>query len=325
MAHTVSEELNAILAIYRSTIVQYIKGNAANDYCTKIRAIEEGLINKQIIENWIKPVLNYKETDRPLQKVIDSFNTEFSGKGNIGSYSIPECKTALSSFTKFVLGYYKAYALTELSTIEMEYCKMVAQNALFCSVDVAEKVKIGFLGSVDNINNSGNPYYSWYCCKFQRQHPDERQKGIKTKPFPVGGYKPTCINTIILDLNTQAQLAIKNAIIQSLPDFIRTIHKNFEGYMACHIWDASCYDYRYHTSVFNLVLLPKSIGGLSDYSQEVKRLLEWESAYRFGVFPKGKNLVKPKYYEAVEGMWRQPDEHLKALNNQKRKIEPKTI
>ena len=99
--------------------------------------------------------------------------------------------------------------------------------------------------------------------------------------------------------------------------------------MACHIWDKSCYDYRYHTSVFNLVLLPKSVGGLSDYCDAVKEILQYEAAMRFGVYPDGYSYAMSpatqKIYAKLHNEWRQPDEHQIALANIKAGMIPKAL
>ena len=146
-------------------------------------------------------------------------------------------------------------------------------------------------------NNEGNIYYSWYNCRYQRK------KNGQTKGTTVIG------SNVIYDDNTMAQVAIKNAVKLSLPH-LKCV--DFKDYMACHIWDKTCYDSRFHTSVFNLVLVPKAIAGLTDFNDAVKEMLQYESARRFGVYPEGTNKPKePKNFKRI-AVWRQQNEHDKA-------------
>jgi hypothetical protein len=78
--------------------------------------------------------------------------------------------------------------------------------------------------------------------------------------------------------------------------------KIFKGFEACHIWENTCYDERYHTSVANLVLIPREIAGLTDHCDAVKELLKYESFKRFGFKPDSENNTpnKPKNYDKLK-------------------------
>lgn len=243
----------------------------------------------------------------PLERVLENFDTKClqvkNSKGT--SYDLSDCRSALSCFAKYVIGVYKAdiyMALNRMS--DDEACEQIAKNALFCTVEIANDVRSGKLG------DGANDFYSWFNCKFQR-------KGIgqeKGNTLDING------NTVTLDDNTKANLAIKYAILAGLPKWLSLSYRDFEDYMACHVWDKTCYNNKYHTSVFNIVLLPKSIGGLTDYNKQVKKLLQYEAAMRFGVYPSGQKLVKPKQYDKVNNLWRQPKEHKLTLKQNKNNI-----
>lgn len=57
------------------------------------------------------------------------------------------------------------------------------------------------------------------------------------------------------------------------------------GYVVSYILPETCYDARYHTSVANVVLLPREIAGLTDHCQTVEDLLKYEAWKRFGFKP----------------------------------------
>lgn len=212
---------------------------------------------------------------------------------------------------KFLFGFYQGNLILSLDPCSDKLaCELVAKNALFCTIDVAEKVKIGELGSKENKEKGGNNYYSWYCCAYQRKT-GKKQKMYQQEKIAAGAPDPLGLGCYKYDGNTMANLAIKTAIIAGLPKFLA--NGKFTDYMACHIWDRTCYNYLYHTSVINLVLLPSSIAGLSDYNDAVKELLQYEAARRFGCYPATATPPKqPKFYARLHKLWRQSDEHQKA-------------
>jgi hypothetical protein len=326
----VSENLKDALDLFDQN--GFLKDGPNSDYRTVIRRIQYELnpninTSPQILEDWILNQISQSYSDSVfdlVDNVINEFDNNFPNVSKIGRYNISRCKTALKSFTKFILGYYKAdlyMALDRMS--DLESCKIVARNALFCTVDVANKIFIGEMGVKDNCGK-GNPCYSWYRCKYQRKKP-KQIKGDKSV-FSQEDPNPLGIEQYIYDENTQANHAIKYAIIKGLPLCPQAKIKDFDNYMACHIWDETCYDYRYHTSIFNLVLLPSSIGGLSDYHPVVKEILRYEAAMRFGVYPencKYKMTEKAKkIYNDLYDFWRQPKEHDIAVVRRAKNFQP---
>lgn len=206
---------------------------------------------------------------------------------------------------------------------DLTFCKIVAKYALFCKIEIAKNVRDGKLGSEINQKEGGNKYFSWFYCLFQRKRGKNQQRREKTGDQVKGNFIEYDVK---YDDNTQANLAIKSAILEGLS--VKLKKTKFSGYMVCHIWDDTCHNNLFHTSVFNLVLLPQAIGGLSDYSPAVKDLLQYEAAMRFGVYPakyEGFDFSKsgkPEYYDEVDSLWRQQEEHQKAKN---RNEKPKAL
>ena len=87
----------------------------------------------------------------------------------------------------------------------------------------------------------------------------------------------TRVGGLLLDDNTYANEAVKGAIGVP-PERIR-------GFEACHIWPGTCYDPRYHTTIANLVLLPRALAGLSDYDREVQAALQYRAYELYGWYP----------------------------------------
>ena len=79
------------------------------------------------------------------------------------------------------------------------------------------------------------------------------------------------VGALTLDNNSYANHAIKRALGVS--------RGNLVGFETCHIWPLTCYDERYHTTIANLVLLPRAIAGLTDHHIEVQTALQYR-AYR---------------------------------------------
>ena len=104
------------------------------------------------------------------------------------------------------------------------------------------------------------------------------------------------IDGVRLDDNSQANLAIKLAIFGG---------RKVDGFHACHVWPASCYDPQYHTSIANLVLLPAPLAGLSDFDTSVAASLRYRSFELFGWRPASEPPPeRPDNYPAAH-MWRE--------------------
>ena len=386
MAIKVSKQLNEALKDYKKVIEKtFNTEGSSKSYCAYISSIENEMrsnVNESftLLNDWILPQLTMKDEGKNkdkggnidenedvditwdlLENVLAEFDKAFEKDQqgqeitHIRKHPKSKCRSALASFAKYILGMYKAnlYLSLEQKTDE-ENCKIVARNALFCTIEIAKAIKKGRLGgsrsiklnsekiTIDNIN-IGNPYFSWFCCASQRKKSD--QKKGDSFSIPTGSPDPSGTGYYKLDDNSDANEAIKRAVLAGIlktkwmelteEEFKKLEFSVFKDYMACHIWDKSCYDYRYHTSVFNLVLLPKSIGGLSDYCPAVKEILRYEAAMRFGVYPAGyKYKMSNKangIYKNIKNDWRQPEEHQKALahikefakNNRSKKAENK--
>lgn len=90
-----------------------------------------------------------------------------------------------------------------------------------------------------------------------------------------------------IDDNTYANTAIKRAISSTV---------KFKNYTVCHVWPGSTYDARYHTLLPNLVLIPRVVAGLSDFSQEVINVLKYRSWELYGWHPEEDAPAKPSCY-----------------------------
>jgi len=341
-----SNDFIAAVKLFNSIAKPYLRGHGSSSYGSFVKAIQNELdkVNgqPQILEDWILPRIKEKYTNSVfdlIETVVDEFdrsfpnpNQMFCGKRSKKGYSKNDCCSALKAFAKFILGQYKADLYVALENgNDFDNCKKVARHALFCRVTVAEEIKNGKLGSKLNkkkhiSGNKGNMYYSWFCYQYQRKTPNQN-KGKIIKFMP-GQPNPEGLSTYTIDDNSYANQAIKKAVIAGFPIWMKVTSGQFKSYMACHIWDKTCYDYRYHTSVFNLVLLPASVGGLSDYCPAVKELLRYEAAMRFGVYPNGKpyklTTKVQRIYDRLHKEWRQLDEHQIAISRPKSFI-PKGI
>lgn len=237
---------------------------------------------------WINNAIN---DDKPIKYLDDEFDKVFTK----GTKDYDDLKTALHSFGKMILSSFKAdICLKAVPNFDETACELVASTAIFCEIEVADEVKRGVSGSKCNISK-GNEYYSWYNCTVRRDGTRSNQK------FDSNGIR--------LDDNTYANRAIKKAIgigLERKYGFKKSVKiKDFNGFGVCHIWDGTCYDEKYHTSVANLVLIPRSIAGLSDHCEEVKDILKYESWRRFGFKPDGEPTpVKPKLYDKLT--WSNP-------------------
>lgn len=89
--------------------------------------------------------------------------------------------------------------------------------------------------------------------------------------------KGDLIDGVRIDDNTYANNTIKNAIGIG--------RENITNFHACHIYPNTCYDVRYHTKIENLVLIPNSIAQLSDYFDDVKKILQFRSYELYCWYP----------------------------------------
>ena len=276
----------AILVDFEEYVGCCITDNADSQksYVSYIRSLDKA--NGGLTHQWLKDaVLN----ENPIKYLSETFDGYF--KNNPDKTPQNQWKTGLKRLGDFICGFtHSTTNLRSIKNFDSIVCELVAKSAIFCPKEIFDKVKNGELGSKENLK-IGNAYGSWYNCKYQRA--TSQQKRRET------------VGNIILDDNTFANTAIKLAILKGLEKFV--IHGNekqiFRGYEACHIWPKTCYDARYHTSVGNIVLLPREIAGLSDHCQAVEDLLKYEAWRRFGFKPEEEAIPqRPNNYSKI--IWR---------------------
>ena len=103
------------------------------------------------------------------------------------------------------------------------------------------------------------------------------------------GKKGSVIDGVRYDDNTYANTAIKQAC-----GFEK---KQPVGYETCHIWPKSTYDIRYHTCLANLVLLPRTLAGISDHFEPLSAALRYRAFELYGWKPEEENNpIKPNNY-----------------------------
>lgn len=274
------ESLLEDFRVYLQSVLD--KKKTQQDYMSYVKTLHKN--NGGLTVEWLKVALR---SSNPLESLEESFETYFANKGVQPN---SQWKTGLAYLGKCVCGHTSAVAnLNSIKNFDLIACQLVAQSAIFCSVDVFKQVQTGILGSKDN-KGIGNQEGAWYHHTTRRAHPNEKYG--------------TIVNNIYLDSNTFAQTAIKNAVLIGLKtnkQYGRLYAgAKFTGFEACHIWDKTCYDERYHTSVGNLVLLPRTVASLTDHCEEVKKMLKYEAWKRFGFKPQGEATPQcPKYYKQI--------------------------
>ena len=280
------EEWAAILCDFEEYVGRCVTDNAGSQksYVSYVKSLDK--VNEGLTYQWLKDSF---ANENPIQCLSETFDEYFQKNPNKIQQS--QWKTGLNRLGDFVCGFtHSTTNLHSIKNFETIACNLVAQSAIFCSKEVFEMVKDGKLGSRENLG-VGNEYGSWYNCKYQRVTPQQKRRET--------------INGVILDDNTFANTAIKMAILKGLEKF--GIHGNnkqiFRGFEACHIWPKTCYDARYHTSVGNIILLPREIAGLTDHCQAVEDLLKYEAWKRFGFKPdEAETPTRPNNY--IKIVWR---------------------
>lgn len=281
-------EWNAILADFEAYVCRCVTENinSQKSYVSYVKSLDK--TNEGQTYQWLKDAV---ACDTPIERLSDTFDEYFDKHPEKAPQT--QWKTGLKRLGDFICGF--TDSSTNLHSIkDFDYiaCNLVAQSAIFCSVEVFEKVKSGELGGKENIGR-GNEFGAWFHYTFQRAKHFEKR----------GEYKDEVVR---FDDNTQANSAIKTAILKGLDKY--GIHGNsrqsFKGFEACHIWPDTCYDARYHTSVANIVLLPREIAGLTDHCDAVEELLKYEAWKRFGFKPAEEEIPqRPKNYSKIK--WRQ--------------------
>jgi hypothetical protein len=268
--------------------LDFLSPGSQNSYLRYVKRVDKA--NGGMTLQWLKEAAT---NDDPLGDLSKKFDDFFSPKQKPSKKTKSNWKTGLLTLGKFVFGFNESSInLQSIKDFDHVACQLIAQTAIFCPKHIYEDVKNGKCGSKDNQSSKGNAFGSWFNCKYRRA--TNRKSRRQT------------INGIILDDNTMANQAIKKAVLKGLEKY--GIHKTdikiFKGFEACHIWEKTCYDERYHTSVANLVLIPREIAGLTDHCDAVKELLKYESFNRFGFIPDSEidTSNKPKNYKELT--WR---------------------
>ena len=300
-------DTNKVMVSSRESYIEYLK---RINYYNRGGSIIDWL-NKIIIQKCEKPIKeletyfdDYFNTNRPISTKT---------KKPITNKTINNWKSALLLLGEFVFSYTNADVnLSSLSTNSVAnvdiLCQLVAQSVIFCSQEEFEDIQKGNLGSTNNKKRKikdakNNPEGTWDYYRTRRKKKNEVSPAtqlINNQNF-----------SIDFDGNNRANIAIKTAILEGLKRKFGGVYKNadyhkFERFEACHIWDRTCYDARYHTSVANLVLLPRELASLTDHYPAVKNMLQFEAYMRFNRFlPKDKDHndmqfpkpTRPKFYK----------------------------
>ena len=278
-----------------------LKKNSASSYKTRLGMVNAWNNGKSI--DWVTKAIKTAKKNRSdaILEVDNLYKGWSSINGNVSHNNNTDqnCKSAYVLFAKWLIGQYQAKAWLSIDkNSDLDFCRLIAKHALFCTRDDAMLVRDGTLGCM---GHQKSVTFSWFDNKYRRISHADRKIGLK-----IGDV----VNNVTLDNNSKANMAIKNAIAKSLP--IRVGFPDFSDYMACHIWDGTCYDERFHTSVFNLVLVPTALAGLTDYNDAVKQMLQYESARRLGVYPDSRKYgnppSKPSFFDKIT-IWRQQNEH----------------
>ena len=267
-----------------------ISSKSQKSYLSYVRSLDKA--NEGQTSEWLKKAVASKT---PIESLSQSFEEYFSAHPEKNAQT--QWKTGLMRLGDFVCGITNSsinLKSINIKKFDLFACQLVAQSAVFCSKEIFDKVKNGKEGSTENQKQGGNEFGAWYHYTVKR-----------TKESKKGGFDAEGVR---LDDNTYANKAIKTAVFKGLKHYgIYTTSKRlFRGYEACHIWPETCYDARYHTSVGNIVLLPREVAGLTDHCQAVKELLKYEAWERFRFKPAGEEIpAKPKYYNDI--VWKNPE------------------
>lgn len=249
---------------------------------------------------WLSDAMKY---DKPLEQLLETFDNHFI---NDITPSKPNKRSALSSLGKFVFRNINAFVdLNSIKDFDLIACELVAQSAIFCSKKIFEAVQNGECGSKDNLDKKGNPEGAWYHYTYQRAQ----------NKIDIGKEVPVIINTqqyqVKLDSNNKANQAIKRAILYDLKEKYGKLYQHtenirvFKDFEACHIWPKTCYNAQYHTSIANVVLLPRPLASLTDHCEAVRAILKYRAWELFRFKPADESEPeKPKYYDRLEKLWR---------------------
>jgi len=111
-----------------------------------------------------------------------------------------------------------------------------------------------------------------------------------------GETRRTVVNDVLLDDNTLANKYLKVAI--------GVLGSKLVGFETCHIWPSTCYDPLDHTTIANLVLIPRALASLSDHSDSISAILKYRAFELYDWHPK--NESAPERPDKYPNNWRKP-------------------
>ncbi|MBR5863947.1 MAG: hypothetical protein IKY76_05240 [Alistipes sp.] len=275
-----------------------ISVNKTVKYVDYVRSIYNK--SPQTVTDWLKKAVNMKQENGndlpqdPIEFLLRCFDGHFANTTTISEKTKVNYRVGLKWLGRYVCGFnISSVNIQGINDFDFLACQLVASSAIFCTREVFEAVKSGKCGS--GKYRGKNDYGSWYNCKFKRARVKELPNEKK--------------EDVILDNNSRANFAIKQAVIEGLQKYGIHARKRqiFEGFEACHIWPDSCYEAEYHTSVANLVLIPREIAGLTDHCDAVVELLKYEAWKRFGFKIGNDEPQRPDNYKKLT--WRNPEKN----------------
>lgn len=276
-----------------------IKKSTVSNYVTWLKALwrEPGMNPhlQQAINDGIGNLLRTYRTLSPRPSVsLASAGAEalISSLTN-PAYPVSDYKSACRKLVAFICSGFDGTCRVELMYDDEQLMSLIAASALFAPPQIVEDVVLGRAGCKENKSNKGNDFASWHYCKYQRKTPSQKKGGTFTYPDPKNPGIPL---TGRYDDNTQANLAIKTALLKAPNTFLRISEiKDFQNYTACHIWDgqsssgtnagSTVYDNRFHTSLTNIVLIPSVLAGITDHNPVVSECLRIRSHDLYGHIP----------------------------------------
>lgn len=264
------------------------------------------------VNNWL---LSNKNSNQRPSGSIASADAEalISGLKN-PAYPVSDYKSACRKLIAFICSDFDGTFRMELMYDDEQLMTLIAASAVFASPQIVEDVVRGKAGCRENIINEGNKYASWFYCKYQRKTQSQAKGGTFTYPDPNGR---GLILTGRYDSNTNANLAIKNAVLKVPGSFLNISEtSDFREYTVCHIWDGqsstgtpstgTAYDNRFYTSLTNLVLVPSALAGITDHNPVVSECLRIRSYELYSHIPglqlPGLRPSAPRWYGNI--IWR---------------------
>lgn len=268
-------------------LINYFNDVDGRKYASYVKGIDK--LNGHQTVDWIMSVVKKKGTVDDILKLYDSyFATNPCERWD--DKTRKNHRTGFKQFSEVILGFFSANVWLSRGrgkTTDLFLCQLIADNAIFASSLVVEKVREGKMGSE---GNKKNEYASWDYMAHARINNENGEKVKKDEVvYPLIRERyPDISDSVIVDDNTIANQAIKRAVIASFKERYgglgTSMYYAFQDYEVCHIWDKP-WDRRYYASIANLVLIPRALAALTDHNNMVKNLLRYEAFQRFKFKP----------------------------------------